>query len=320
MKNARLFVSMVTAVIAMISPYQATAESPFEPRKTFSDDCYPEDALLCAIGKHDNKRVDELLKRSASAVTMGFKRGYKGDRPEWLKDFHRQTYPLQFAVQYGNFYAVDRLLGHGANPNGEVSSENEFTPLADAASLGELGIVQLLLAHGADPNRRSRTSPDAYPPILMAVDGPDGDRIEGPRSSEIQIRIVEALLEAGANVNATANKVDALDRAAYVGDRELLWYLLSTGAKPACFQEDFEHFNTDWTLLQWSVRSRDPQMVQTVAGLPPPYCIGSAKGGLLMVRDEAKDATTYKDNYQMVMQRLGRIKLIIGKIKPPRQN
>jgi len=319
-RSACFFISTVMTAIVAMSPWEATAQTGYEPPKIFADECNPEDALLCAIGRHDNKKVEELLKGGASAVAVGFKRGYKADRPEFLKDFHRQIYPLQFAIQYGNFFAVDRLLAHGANPNGEIPLESGFTPLANAAQLGELGIVQLLLARGADPNKRSDTGPDAYPPILLAADGPDGDHFEGPRSSEMQIHIVDALAEAGADVNATAGKVDALDRATFVGDRDLVSHLLSIGAKPACFQEDFEHFNTDWTLLQWSVKSRDPKMVMIVTSLAPYYCVGSAKGGLLMVQSEAKDAANYKENYQEVMKRLGAIKLIINKMKSARRN
>ena len=110
------------------------------------------------------------------------------DRPNLV-----QT-PLYYAVMIENLGMVAALLEGGANPNGRVDGGR--TPLY--AGVKNLEIVRLLLAAKADPNLQV----DGSSPIIIAA-------IENAN-----LEIVKALIESGANVNATDDRGNSALRVA----------------------------------------------------------------------------------------------------------
>lgn len=57
--------------------------------------------------------------------------------------------PLDLAVLYGNYYAVNMLLENGANPN--VTNRHGHTPLTNSVLWRKPRFTNILLNHGACP-------------------------------------------------------------------------------------------------------------------------------------------------------------------------
>lgn len=110
---------------------------------------------------------------------------------------------------------IDWLLNHGADIN--AVQENGFTALCNAVILREsadLGIIRMLLSRGANANVGS--------PILHAG------------VSRSCWPVVEALLDAGADINAQDPHCETiLHRAAYRGEKEMAARLIERGANIA---------------------------------------------------------------------------------------
>ena len=88
--------------------------------------------------------------------------------------------------------------------------------LHDAAKGGDADEVRSLVAAGADLDEADRFGP----PLLHAA-------------ARGHVAIIEILVEAGADPNATSNEgATALHRASYRGDREAVAMLLAAGADP----------------------------------------------------------------------------------------
>jgi ankyrin repeat protein len=86
------------------------------------------------------------------------------------------------AVKRGDRVAVKRLIGSGANVNGE--DNQGWTPLFHAAHRGDVVLIQLLLHAGAEVNRGSG---NGFTALFSAVLGG-------------HLEVVRALLESGAKV------------------------------------------------------------------------------------------------------------------------
>ena len=130
------------------------------------------------------------------------------------------------STELGHFEAsavgdVDRLrelLDGGADPN-EFAPDG-FTPLTLAAFFKRPAAVRLLLDRGADVHQRARHEQIQVLPIHSAA--ADGGSVE----------IVRALLDAGADVNATQpGGFRAIDAAKQDGNEELERLLLDRGAE-----------------------------------------------------------------------------------------
>ena len=107
------------------------------------------------------------------------------------------------------------LLAHGADPNAEGRGR---TWLMAAASGGDAPVVRELLAHGATVNRRATYGLTVLQQVVVHAMNPS-DR--GPHRYD---QVVQSLLEAGADVNATAP-------ATRYRETEIICLLRQAGAK-----------------------------------------------------------------------------------------
>jgi cell wall assembly regulator SMI1 len=129
--------------------------------------------------------------------------------------------PLVEAVDAGP-ELVEALIRAGADVNAPDASG--MTPLVKSAARGRAGIVKLLLNAGADPNRKASS---VACPLSSAVE----------RRSADNLKALEALLAAGADVNATLTALDGtltgtpLTHAANLGNVEAVCALVAAGAQ-----------------------------------------------------------------------------------------
>ena len=122
------------------------------------------------------------------------------------------------ASALGDVERLRELLDEGADPN-EFAPDG-FTPLTLAAFFKHPEAVHLLLERGADVHQRARHEQIQVLPIHSAA--ADGGSVE----------IVRALLDAGADVNATQpGGFRAIDAARQDGNEELERLLLEHGAE-----------------------------------------------------------------------------------------
>lgn len=150
---------------------------------------------------------------------------------------------LLTATEEGDFVAVPDLLSLGVDASGTggamalvksalamvhksmsmsgFSGDVRFTGVSDGQAEAIAEVVEELVAGGADPDARDEDGRTALE--IMAADGHDnvGDRLipRTARAKEAYVRVMSALIGAGADVN-TRNEMGAtpLHRAAYNGD------------------------------------------------------------------------------------------------------
>jgi ankyrin repeat protein len=138
---------------------------------------------------------------------------------------------------------MKHLLEHGANVNARVSEKSWFrsygggvawvdeagaTPFWRAAQAADLGVMRMLIAHGADPKIAS-TAGDTPLMVAAGVGWGANWSVDAPYS---RMDAVKYCLELGNEVNATDVKgYTPLHGAAYLGNNELVNYLMKLGAK-----------------------------------------------------------------------------------------
>ena len=129
--------------------------------------------------------------------------------------------PLFFACEEGHLDSALFLLDRGAKL--DIIAKTGMTALSAAANNGMPEIIKALIAKGADPNfppeRKNDKGPLFYPLMMAANRG--------------HIKAIEALLDAGADIEATdEGYATALIGAAHNRQVEAVKMLLSRGADP----------------------------------------------------------------------------------------
>ncbi|XP_049945094.1 poly [ADP-ribose] polymerase tankyrase-like [Schistocerca serialis cubense] len=129
------------------------------------------------------------------------------------------------------------LAAAAAAPNIRTSSVKQTSPvnqtqnmaarLTEAARCGRVDELQNLLAEGAPVDARDTSG---FTALHLAVMNTGKSKLFGlDTASDVGLRTVKCLLNAGANVNAEdSNKQTPLHLAAYRGDLKILWVLLTS--------------------------------------------------------------------------------------------
>jgi len=127
---------------------------------------------------------------------------------------------LSQAIKKNHTNIVELLLKNGANP--EIPGSKDIPILITAIDNNNLEIVKLLLNAGADPNyiQETRKGP-SYNPIIRASSGKNDD-----------IRILQALLEAGGKADIIDRKTTVLTYSLDGKHNNKIKYLLENGANP----------------------------------------------------------------------------------------
>lgn len=169
--------------------------------------------LFESIETHDVDRLASLLMAGADP------NAFKTEWPGWL--------PLQAAVEElesgGPVEALVLLLRHGANIEGMAPHDQTATPLLMAVFRRQPEAIRLLLAAGADPNyqgsegdsplRASVEQGDAATAAMLlrsgatrTIDeagGPSGMSALGRAANRLDVPMIELLLRAGADPEAS---------------------------------------------------------------------------------------------------------------------
>ena len=165
---------------------------------------------------------------------------------------------VMVASRAGNPDVVEQLLAKGANVNARAARGQ--TALMWAVAQKHPDVVKVLLAHGADVHARSETwsqmmavSPHGVPDYNRQIPhGGDTALMFAARVGDLSS--AKLLLAAGANVNdADAWGISAMVLAAHAGYRELVDYLLETGADPSSSAAGF-------SALHIAIMRRDERM------------------------------------------------------------
>ena len=140
---------------------------------------------------------------------------------------------LSDATKRGDVKAIERLLAAGVPVDGVNAIGQQ--PLIVATEAGHHRVALMLLEHGADPDTRTRTNAGCSALAFAAVGG--------------DLRLVEALIEAGATTNLRCrNGLTALGAAAQVGHVEIVAFLLKHGADPNAWGWR-DHDSRQWTAV-----------------------------------------------------------------------
>lgn len=196
----------------------------------------PTEVFLEAVTKDDDARVEELLNSSPELIESRNEQGVsapllalyhrKRERAEALAREKEKREPLDVfeAAAFGRLKRVEALLLESPELANAYAPDG-FYPLGLAAFFGREDAVRRLLAAGADPELAARN-----PMQVRAIHA---------ACSAQSLPIVRALLDAGADVNATQQAgFTPLHAAAMSGDLELARLLVERGADPAIATED----------------------------------------------------------------------------------
>ena len=144
--------------------------------------------------------------------------------------------PIHFAMEVPELAMV--LLDHGANPNAEDLSK--ITPLHIAVSYKKVSIVEKLLKLGANVNvfdNENDCTPLHYAVEEFYSHTPESN-FEEKHSEEEIMKILELLLENGANVNAISSQ-DGAPLHAAIHSSKLVSILLDYGADLNCKDDEY---------------------------------------------------------------------------------
>ena len=177
--------------------------------------------LLYHAVKYDNVASVEALVSHGAEI--------RNHKPNMYRDLLVRIEVIKTAAG-----ALKLLLEHGANPN--VLSAWLETPLYTAFNQGDLAKARLLLGHGANPNILC-----AQGQIALHEAASEG-AIDGNG-----ISLVEALLKAGCDINATDER--GKTPLHYAVDDEMVAHLLHHGADPEIEDMNGKRYN------EWRVRT-----------------------------------------------------------------
>jgi ankyrin repeat protein len=216
------------------------------------------------------ERTTELVKMLvlAGANLSGLDRPYSQ-----ITGRRRELYqpPLHLAARYGYLDVLRLLLDTGA----PVDTDDFFanTPLHEALNYGQAEAAAILIAAGANVNRaRNQPGDPAETPLLMVVKSHEYD-------TDAKVRLIQALAEAGADVNKANTVGDSPVLAAVrhgTGQRYSIIGVADKGGPPA------------WRIEVWPVYEKLPpaQITALVAAL-------RAAGADMDARD--RDGKTARD-------------------------
>lgn len=169
---------------------------------------------------HERKRVFAWLDDNRS-----WEKAQETERQQKLPTYLLQTKSfLQLAAYDGDMEAVRSFLSQGVDVNAisDVPSDKQYrryrcTALTAAVERSHTSLVEYLLAAGSDPNVNIEHGDT---PLLLAA-------------QNHSLEIADILLRAGANVDQISayQTIDALQRACYDGNLDMVNLLLSYGAK-----------------------------------------------------------------------------------------
>ena len=165
--------------------------------------------------------------------------------------------PVMVAARSGYPDVVEQLISAGADPDARAARDQ--TALMWAAAQNHPDVVEVLIEHGADVHARSEVWSQlmAVPPHSYynrdIPHGGDTALMFAARSSDLTS--ARLLVAGGANVDdADAWGVSATSLAAHAGSVRIVQFLLETGADPNVSRPGF-------TALHNAVMRRDEQMV-----------------------------------------------------------
>jgi ankyrin repeat protein len=186
--------------------------------------------LLDAARNHDLKTIRSLVSQHADVNT----RADDGSTA------------LLWAAHQNDLDTADLLLGAGADAN--LANEFKMTPLSQACTNGADAFVRLLLKSGANPNTPIGTgvtplmtcaksgSVDAVKRLVeygAAIEARETDQHQTAlmwAASEHQLKVVQALIDAHADLNAHSKSgFTAMHFAARQGDLEMVQLFLAAG-------------------------------------------------------------------------------------------
>jgi hypothetical protein len=204
----------------------------------------------------------------AGANLSGLDRPYNQITGRW-REFYQP--PLHLAARYGYLEVLRLLLDHGA----EVDVDDFFanTALHEALNHGQAEAAAILIAAGADINRaRNQPGNPAETPLLMVVKSQEYDTDE-------KVRLIQTLVEAGADVNKTNTVGDSPVLAAVRYGTDQRYSIIGVTDKDG---------SSSWRIETWPVYEKLPpaQIAALVAAL-------RALGADLDARD--RDGKTARD-------------------------
>ena len=156
---------------------------------------------------------------------------------------------LQEATKCGNIDIAKTLIEAGANVNASASPVNGRTCLQAAAEYGHVELVRLLLDKGADVNSPAAIESGGLTALQAALLISSERCHPEVRTSheKASTTIVQALLDAGADVNAPPSpreSLSTLEAAIKTGRPELVQSLFIRGLNPNC------HVKSDPAIIQ----------------------------------------------------------------------
>ena len=184
------------------------------------------------------------------ADRLGPRDNLPGDSPS--EHLSLQHSALHIATMYGFHYVTRRLLNEGSPA--ECRDFFGRTPLYLAAMFGEQRVVEMLVARN-DVNVNTQTnSPWLWTPLIAAVDCSS-------------YKVIQTLLQSGANVNIRSKDGTALTCAARKLDTASTKLLLEAGADPDTLSEKeipvvFVIFQAEYLWLDVDGASRTIQLIK----------------------------------------------------------